>query len=103
MSSCRITGSPANTCTWIPDEKHKDLYPVGSIPEPGTMWDDHATMSDSVKRVAMRLDDLTENDLKEPVPTELQGQENWVERSRWKYQRYLRDYLPATGPVATTG
>ncbi|WP_260465124.1 sulfatase [Arachnia propionica] len=90
---CLMVHHKAPHRPWIPDEKHKDLYPVGSIPEPPTMWDDHATRSESVKRVAMNLDDLTETDVKEPVPDELQGPDKRVERSRWKYQRYLRDYL----------
>lgn len=41
----------------------------------------------------MRLDDLTLTDVKEPVPPELEGEEHRAERSSWKYQRYMRDYL----------
>ena len=29
---------------WIPDDKHLDMYPVGSIPEPATLNDDHRTL-----------------------------------------------------------
>lgn len=79
---------------WIPDEKHRDLYPVGSIPEPETFWDDHATLAKSVQNVKMSIaDDLTEEDVKEPTPTELEGPERTAERASWKYQRYMRDYL----------
>lgn len=79
---------------WIPDEKHKDLYPVGSIPEPETMWDTHESMSKVVQNVRMSIaDDLTETDTKEPTPPELEGPERFRERASWKYQRYMRDYL----------
>lgn len=79
---------------WIPDEKHKDLYPVGSIPEPETMWDTHESMSQVVQNVRMTIaDDLTETDVKEPLPRELEGPERFRERASWKYQRYMRDYL----------
>lgn len=79
---------------WIPDEKHKDLYPVGTIPEPQTFTDQHATLAKSVQNVNMSIaDDLTEEDVKEPLPPELEGPERTLERASWKYQRYMRDYL----------
>lgn len=79
---------------WVPDEKHRDLYPVGSIPEPDTIWDDHATRAEVVRNVSMTIaDDLTEEDLKEPVPADLLGPDRERERASWKYQRYMRDYL----------
>ncbi len=78
---------------WVPHPRHKDLYPVGSIPEPETMWDDHASMSNVIQDMRMSLDDLTFTDVKEEVPANLQGDDKWRERSSWKYQRYMRDYL----------
>ena len=79
---------------WIPHERHRSLYPVGSIPEPETFDDDHAALSESVRSVRMSIaDDLTDEDVKEPTPPELEGPEHTAERARWKYQRYLRDYL----------
>ncbi|GAB3815074.1 sulfatase [Tessaracoccus terricola] len=84
---------------WIPDEKHKDLYPVGSIPEPETMWDTHESRSDVVKNVHMTLDDLTFTDVKEEVPAELQGDDKARERASWKYQRYMRDYLQTIASI----
>ena len=38
-------------------------------------------------------DDLTDVDVKEATPPDLQGADRTVERARWKYQRYMRDYL----------
>jgi arylsulfatase A-like enzyme len=79
---------------WVPDPKHTDLYPVGSIPEPETLFDDYATRSRAAHEATMRVaDNLDENDIKEPIPAELAGEEHRVERTRWFYQRYMRDYL----------
>jgi len=79
---------------WIPDEKHHDLYPIGSIPEPETLHDDHATLGAWSQRTTMSIaDDLAERHIKAPVPPELLGPEKREERASWKYQRYMRDYL----------
>ena len=91
---CLMVHHKAPHRPWVPDEKHKDLYPVGSIPEPDTMWDDHASMSTVVQEVGMSIaDHLRESDVKEPTPPELLGVENTRARASWKYQRYMRDYL----------
>ncbi len=79
---------------WITDEAHADCYPVGTIPEPDTFRDDHATRSQAVQNLTMSIADaLTEADIKEPVPAELLGPDKAAERASWKYQRYMRDYL----------
>src|SRR5690606_26594321 len=78
---------------WIPDEKHRHLYADGQIPEPDTLFDDHATRATAVRRVRMTIDDLDADDLKTSVPAELGGPEQREARMRWKYQRYMRDYL----------
>lgn len=79
---------------WVPDEKHKHLYPVGSIPEPDTLFDDYATKSRAVHEAKMTIaNDLKADDVKEELPEHLRGAESTVERTRWNYQRYMRDYL----------
>lgn len=79
---------------WVPDPKHADLYPVGSIPEPETFEDTREGLSKAAQGVSMSIaDDLTEKDVKEPTPPELEGPERAAERASWKYQRYMRDYL----------
>ncbi|WP_052459831.1 sulfatase family protein [Tessaracoccus massiliensis] len=90
---CLLVHHKAPHRPWVPHPRHDDLYPEGSIPEPETMWDTHESMSRVVQEARMTLDDLTENDVKQPVPQELQGDDKWEERSRWKYQRYMSDYL----------
>lgn len=79
---------------WIPDDKHRHLYRVGTIPEPETLHDDHTTLGEWAKRITMSIaDHLTEVETKEPLPAELEGPENRRARASWKYQRYMRDYL----------
>ncbi|HEY3559065.1 MAG TPA: sulfatase [Kribbella sp.] len=97
---CLMVHHKAPHRPWVPDEKHQDLYPVGTIPEPATLHEDHATRSAAIRRVRMSVaDDLTETDLKEPVPAELQGPERRHERASWCYQRYMRDYLACIASV----
>ncbi len=85
---------------WVPHERHRDLYPAGSIPVPLTMWDDHSGRASVVQEVRMTIaDDLTDADIKETVPAELLGAENSRKRAAWKYQRYMRDYLQSVQAV----
>lgn len=90
---CLLVHHKAPHRPWVPHPRYDDLYEVGTIPEPETMWDDHSTRSGVVRDARMGLDDLRESDVKEPVPAHLQGEDAAEERSRWKYQRYMRDYL----------
>ncbi|HEY9292005.1 MAG TPA: sulfatase [Microlunatus sp.] len=79
---------------WVPHPKHRDLYQVGSIPEPDTLFDDYAGKSRAVHEAKMRVgEDLTVTDVKEELPDQLRGDVHRTERTRWYYQRYMRDYL----------
>ncbi len=98
---------------WEPDERNKDLFKDRVIPEPDTLWDDYdtrpAALPENEQTVAR---DLTHRDLKLEPPAELQGAERirWLNEKpmevtvdgktlageqlvRWKYQRYMQDYL----------
>src|SRR5699024_6430515 len=91
---CLMVHHKAPHRPWVPHPRHRDLYQVDTIPEPETLDDDHATRSQAVQGVHMTIAaDLTDADIKEPVPEHLQGPENTARRARWKYQRYMRDYL----------
>ncbi|WP_040437340.1 sulfatase family protein [Aestuariimicrobium kwangyangense] len=91
---CLLLHHKAPHRPWEPHPRHADAYPVGTIPEPDTLFDDYETKPTAVKVARMRVsDDLTVTDVKEDVPAELLGEENRVERTRWNYQRYMRDYL----------
>jgi len=75
---------------WTPDEKHRRMFEGRSIPEPPTLWDDYATRTDALHENRQRVaDDLTPRDLKREPPAGLEGKD----LTRWKYQRYMQDYL----------
>jgi len=98
---------------WEPDARNKALFKDQVIPEPDTLWDDYATrpaaLPENEQTVAR---DLTRRDLKLEPPSDLQGRERneWLgvkpnevtvdgavlsgqELTKWKYQRYMQDYL----------
>jgi arylsulfatase A-like enzyme len=81
---------------WQPGAKYKDLYKDKDIPLPETFDDDYATRSDAARQQAMTIErHLTPNDVKGPSPKELAG----AELKRWKYQRYIKDYLRCVASV----
>jgi arylsulfatase A-like enzyme len=108
---------------WEPDEKHRASFADQTIPEPATLRDDYATRTDALRRNQQRVfDDLTRRDLKLKPPAHLEGQARnqwlnakpkeveWVANdrtnrlagealNRWKYQRYLQDYLACVQSV----
>jgi len=81
---------------WQPDEKHRMKFESVTVPEPETFNDDYATRSDAARMATMRVDrDLNENDLKMKPPEGLSAEE----LKRWKYQRFMRDYLACVASV----
>ena len=102
---------------WEPDAAHRAQFADRWIPEPETLWDSYETRTDALRENLQRVaGDLTRRDLKLAPPPDLAGPEavKWlavkpdtvtVERdgatvtltgealARWKYQRYMRDYL----------
>jgi arylsulfatase A-like enzyme len=103
--------------SWEPDEKHKAMFAKQTIPEPGTLRDDYSGRTDALHENRQRVFyDLTRRDLKLEPPAGLEGptREKWLgtkpteveaiingekktlkgeELNRWKYQRYMQDYL----------
>ena len=76
--------------TWEPSREHFTMYDDIDVPEPDTMFDDHASRADVVRAMRMNLMDLDPIiDLKAPVPPGLTEDEE----IRWRYQRYIKDYL----------
>ncbi len=103
---------------WEPDERNKALFKGKVIPEPATLRDDYATrpaaLPENEQTVAR---DLTRRDLKLKPPAGLKGPQanQWLNVKpmeveitgsdgkqqtltgdallRWKYQRYMQDYL----------
>ena len=109
---------------WTPDEKHRQMFSGKHIPEPETLYDDYAGRSDALKRNRQRVfDDMTRRDLKlrppadlppgpernkwlNEKPTEVEIEENGQKKmlrgdelNRWKYQRYMQDYLACVQSV----
>jgi arylsulfatase A-like enzyme len=108
---------------WEPTAAEAARFAARRIPEPVTFWDSYATRTDALHENQQRVAaDLTNNDLKIAPPPGLAGQalEDWraqkpdtvtVDRAgtavtltgealvRWKYQRYMRDYLATVQSV----
>jgi arylsulfatase A-like enzyme len=108
---------------WVPDEKHRRMFAAMQIPEPDTLRDDYAGRTDALKENRQRVfDDLTRRDLKLAPPADLKGPQRnqWLnekpteveveaggrmkvlkgeELNRWKYQRYMQDYLACVQSV----
>jgi arylsulfatase A-like enzyme len=81
---------------WRPDEWHRKQWAAVQVPEPATFNDDYATRCQAAREATMRVDrDLTPEDLKQEPPPGLSGQD----LKRWKYQRYMRDYLACIASV----
>jgi arylsulfatase A-like enzyme len=108
---------------WQPDEAHGPAFAAQRIPEPVTLWDSYETRTDALRENEQRIAaDLTNRDLKLPPPAQLTGAElnRWfavkpmevtITRDgksvtltgeplvRWKYQRYMQDYLATVQSV----
>jgi len=107
---------------WQPAERHLRLYDQAEFPEPPTLFDDYATRSRAAFEQEMTIRDhmTLESDLKlGPPPARLDAaqREAWerayapkrqaFERARlagdalvrWKYRRYLQDYLATIAAV----
>jgi len=101
---------------WQPAPKYLDWLDDQQIPEPATLWDDYANRASPASAQAMSISrDLNELDLKLVPPKNLTpdqlsawnaayGKENEDFKARraamsekdvvrWKYQRYVKDYL----------
>jgi arylsulfatase A-like enzyme len=102
---------------WEPDAAHRAQFADRWIPEPETLWDSYATRTDALHENLQRVaGDMTRRDLKLVPPADLTGTAltAWLSTkpdtvtvtrdgkevtltgealARWKYQRYMRDYL----------
>lgn len=103
---------------WEPDLRNQALFKDKVIPEPETLWDDYATRPTALPTNRQTVaHDLTRRDLKLEPPADLKGPalNQWLgqkptemeitqpdgtkqtltgkDLTRWKYQRYMQDYL----------
>ncbi|KPK75325.1 MAG: sulfatase [Phycisphaerae bacterium SM23_30] len=82
---------------WQPDEKHADMYKGVDIPLPETFDDDYRTRSDAARQQEMTIErhfQITYDTKVEP-PEGIEG----YELKKWKYQRYMEDYLACVASV----
>lgn len=105
---------------WEPGPNHLTMYDDVTIPEPPTLFDDYANRTGTAKKQEMSVErHLTERDLKLKPPTNLTPEQlrKWNEAYepkneafrkanltgkdlvRWKYQRYIKDYLRCVASV----
>jgi arylsulfatase A-like enzyme len=81
---------------WDPDEKHAKLFENVEVPYPETFNDDYKGKSAAAAEATMRIDrDLNERDVKVKPPEGLTG----MDLKKWKYQRYMRDYLACVASI----
>lgn len=103
---------------WEPDERNKAIFRDKIFPEPETFWDDYATRPAALPFNQQTVaQDLTRRDLKLEPPSDLRGptRNQWLnvkpteveivasdgtkktltgnDLIRWKYRRYMQDYL----------
>jgi arylsulfatase A-like enzyme len=108
---------------WEPDEPQAARFAGQRVPEPVTFWDSYATRTDALHENQQRIAaDLTNRDLKLTSPDGLSAEELVAWRlakpqavtitrdgqtvtltgealTRWKYQRYMQDYLATVQSV----
>jgi arylsulfatase A-like enzyme len=108
---------------WEPDQAHRAPFVDRWIPEPSTFWDNYATRTDALHENEQRVaKDMTRRDLKLAPPPGLTGDSlaSWLATkpetvtatwggasvtltgealARWKYQRYMQDYLATVQSV----
>jgi arylsulfatase A-like enzyme len=108
---------------WEPSDAHAAHFATQRIPEPVTFWDAYDTRTDALHENRQRVAaDMTNRDLKLTPPSGLSAEEltKWRQikpesvtiardgksvtltgeaLARWKYQRYMQDYLATVQSV----
>ena len=94
---CLLYQHKAPHRNWQPDDKHKGTYK--NIPEPETFNDDYSTRSDAARQQEMSI----EYHLRVPGDTKVRPPEGLTGQAlkKWKYQRYMEDYLDCVASVDT--
>lgn len=105
---------------WDPGPEHHHLFEGEDVSEPATLFDDYGGRTSATQTQEMMIDaDLTERDLKLQTPADLTDEQRaaWTaayqeeneafleaalegeELVRWKYQRYIKDYLKCVAAI----
>jgi len=117
---CLMCHHKAPHRNWQPGPDHLTMYDGETMWEPETLFDDYSTRSDAARRQEMTIErHLTRNDLKLDPPRGLNEEQlaAWNaayepknkefeaanltgdDLVRWKYQRYIKDYLRCIASV----
>jgi arylsulfatase A-like enzyme len=92
---CLLVYHKAPHRNWQPHPDYQGMH-SDPIPLPPTFEDDYAGRSSAARMAGMRVvDHLTTNDLKQDPPADLSP----AQLDRWKYQRYMEDYLDCVASV----
>ncbi len=105
---------------WFPEEKYVDMYPDEELPYPETFNDDYKGREKTAGDTWMTMDYLNRKDMKLTPPENLSEEEliKWQdygnnpgqafmpegcttleEARKWKYQRFIKDYLACVRSV----
>ena len=105
---------------WFPDKKYENMYPDTDMPYPATFNDDYKGREKTAGDTWMTMDYLNRKDMKLTPPKGLKGKElqkwysygnkpgeAWMppgcktieEARKWKYQRFIKDYLACVKSV----
>ena len=81
---------------WQPRADKAAKWDKIEVPEPATFNDDYTGKTDAAREATMRIDKhLTPGDVKQKPPEGLSD----ADLKKWKYQRYMRDYLACVESV----
>ncbi len=105
---------------WQPDKKYENMYPDEEMPYPETFNDNYKTREKTAGDTWMTMDFFNHKDMKLTPPEGLKGKalhkwltygnkpgEAWMppgcktieEARKWKYQRFIKDYLACVRSV----
>ncbi len=87
---CLLVQHKAPHRPWEPAARHATLFDEDAIPPPGNFFDDYAHRAEAAREARMRVArDMNEEDLKQPAPDGLAGEDY----AHWAFRRYILDYL----------
>jgi len=84
---CAFCWHKAPHRSWIPAERHEDLYTEAPLPPPATLEDDYHSRASAAKHARMRIAGMST--WKKDRPNGLSK----TEKKHWNYQRYAKNYL----------
>jgi arylsulfatase A-like enzyme len=111
---CLVLQYKAPHRNWDPDSQYVDLWEDIGMPYPTTFDDDYSTREETAGNTDMTMECLNRRDMKMKPPEDLAGRalQEWYgfgnqradtlipvegmtlqEARKWKYQRYIKDYL----------